>query len=252
MSRPSVHITEEPTTVEVEDTSLRLKVVSGIARLQDAVDLKGTAGTGKGWVRNASGAMEWTDLATQAELDAHAAAATAHGITRYDAGPIAVGPSVDTEVTLIEQTIPGGLLGVYGRLRCTFGGSFLNSSVSRTYTLRVYAGGTKILDVTSVAIAAAAMRRAFAGELNFANRNNAASNLVFGSVGLGAASSPTLGVGGALSGSGSGGSVPNTIASGVVAINTAVDWAFKVTLQLSFADAAFDIALDQVLLEVMS
>lgn len=53
----------------------------GITRLQDASDLSGVAGTGKGWVRDSSGAMVWTDLATQAELDAHAALAgvSAHG-----------------------------------------------------------------------------------------------------------------------------------------------------------------------------
>lgn len=68
-----VEITEDRPTVTVEGESLSLTVSAGITRLQDASDLSGTAGTGKGWVRDSSGAMVWTDLATQAELDAHAA-----------------------------------------------------------------------------------------------------------------------------------------------------------------------------------
>lgn len=74
-----VEITEDRPTVTVDGESLSLTVSAGITRLQDASDLSGTAGTGKGWVRDETGAMVWTDLATQAELDAHTAlGATAH------------------------------------------------------------------------------------------------------------------------------------------------------------------------------
>jgi hypothetical protein len=65
-----VEITEDRPTVTIDGESLSLTVSAGITRLQDASDLSGSPGTGKGWVRDGAGAMVWTDLATQAELDA--------------------------------------------------------------------------------------------------------------------------------------------------------------------------------------
>lgn len=65
----TVHIVETPTRVDVDGDALNLAVTAGINRLQDASDLAGTAGTGKGWVRNAGGAMEWTDLVTNDEAE---------------------------------------------------------------------------------------------------------------------------------------------------------------------------------------
>lgn len=76
----TVEVVEQPAFVSIDEENVTVTVDVGITRLQDASDLTGSPGTGKGWVRDGSGAMVWTDLATQAELDAHAAlTATAHG-----------------------------------------------------------------------------------------------------------------------------------------------------------------------------
>ena len=227
------------------------------------------------------------DPATQTELDAHVADTTAvHGIAdtsvleltsnravasgyagldanvfvpaaqlaRYrTAAAVAVGPSDASEVTLISQTIPGGLLGVTGAVRCTIIGDWLNNhaSATRTVTLRVYAGGTKIYDAATAAITQSTTRRAFYGEMSFVNLNSASSNRLSGIAAVGTNAAPTTGI--STWGTASLGThvVPQVFASDIVAIDTALGWIFKVTLQLSASESTLDMRISQVLLEVL-
>lgn len=213
----------------------------------------------------------WLDLlATQAELDAHAALAEllsrkgaasgyagldanvfvpAAQLARYrTAAPVAVGPSDASEVTLINQTIPGGLLGVTGALRCTIDPAdwLNNGSLARSYTLRVYAGGTKIYDSVGVSSAISGNRRALFLQMVFANRGSAAINDLSGLSVSGNANTPTTGIS-TLASVGT----TSSFGSGPTTIDTSIAWIFKATLQLSAAESTLEMRISQVLLEVL-
>jgi hypothetical protein len=89
----SIEVADDPANEEVDVTI----GVSGTGSLP----LSGSAGTGKGWVYDAGlGAMVWTDLATQAELDAAVglprALTGAVSATRYVGGVASVAPTTGT------------------------------------------------------------------------------------------------------------------------------------------------------------
>lgn len=215
------------------------------------------------------------DPATQAELDAHVAAADPHTgyqkesekaaasgyagldanvfvpsaqLARYRAAAVAVGPSDATEVTLINQTIPGGLMGTTGILRCTAGGDFMNSSGSHAWTFRVYAGGVKIYD-SGISLSAQATRRPFFAQMSYANRNSAAANQLAGFIDMGTQTAPTTGIGAIVAGAT--GSTPSAFASDLQTIDTSADWIFKVTMQLDASLSTLDMRISSVLLEVL-
>lgn len=165
----------------------------------------------------------------------------------YKAGPVAVGPSVSTEVTLIDQTIPGGLLGVRGAVRCLVDGNFLNNGAAgQTVTLRVYAAGTKIYDGVSGGYTQSANRRGLWLDMVFANRNSESANELAGFLAVGNANAPTAGISNLAAGFAN-----SSFGSGQVAIDTSASWAFKVTVQLSASETTLEMPVSLVLLEVL-
>lgn len=164
---------------------------------------------------------------------------------KFVASNVAVGPSVDTEVTLIEQTVPG--LGATGSLRCRISGDMINNSGGNLfYTLRFYAGGTEIYESTTGNIGTNASRRSVAIDMFLQNYGATNTNAIGGYHGIGAA-------GGASSGgvSSVSGGLNNSAFSGISTVETSAAFAFKVTLQLSSSNSAFDVHAYAVLLEVL-
>ena len=116
---------------------------------------------------------------------------------RYRANNVLVGPSVGTEVTIIDQTIPAGVMGTTGVLDCKLVGDWLNNhaTTGRSFTLRVYAGGTKIYDGASTgSITQATVRRGVWAQLQFACLNSASSNKLDGFLAMGNVTAPTTGI----------------------------------------------------------
>lgn len=167
------------------------------------------------------------------------------GSRTFRASNVSVGPNDASEITLIDQQLPA--FGLNSGVRCTVKGDLLsNSAASRTGTLRVYAAGTKIFDGVTGALTQTGARRALWLEMLFANYGATNTNELDGEFSLGAGANPTTGI----SGLGSGIALA-AFGSGPVAIDTSVPWNFKVTWQLSNAEALLDSRIKTVLLEVI-
>lgn len=177
------------------------------------------------------------------------AIAPANILYRYRADTITVGPSDASEVTIVSQTIPAGVMTTTGILRCFVRGDMLNNSAAgKTMIARIYAGGTKIFDsAASTSITNSVNRRMFLLDAAFINLSAANVNRMAGSFSVGAAAGPTTGLGAlvAASFSGSIGSVTP------LAIDTSIAWIWKVTLQLSASDPAYEMRISSVYTEIL-
>ena len=119
------------------------------------------------------------------------------------------------------------------------------------YTLRVYAGGTKIYDCTTSAFGAAAARRAMSFLLHFVNRGTAATNRLFGQGGVGGNVAPTTGIATINDSSLGAITTAQPFASDLQTVDTSANWIFKVTMQLSVSEVNYGARVSSVLLEVL-
>lgn len=169
---------------------------------------------------------------------------------RYRANNVLVGPSVGTEVTIIDQTIPAGIMGTTGIVDLKMVGDWLNNGAAgRGYVLRIYAGGTKIVDTaTTSSITQQTTRRALTVYAQFANLNSASSNKLSGSATLGINNAPTTGISTLATGQ-----FAAAFGSDTVSIDTSVAWNFKVTLQFAsgVSESTLDIRIGSCVLEVL-
>lgn len=171
-------------------------------------------------------------------------------VFRYRVNSVTVGPSDNTEVTVISQTIPGGMMGTAGILRCRGVGDYLNNNgaAGRTIIMRVYCGGTKVFDSNaSTSLSQSANRRMVTWDLMFSNLGASNSNRLGGDFVIGAAAGPTTGLGALVAATLSG----NVGSNGAVAIDTSVDWDWKITFQHSASESTLDLRVSSILVEVV-
>lgn len=142
-------------------------------------------------------------------------------------------------------------MGPHGVVQCLVAGdSMWNKDALGTYTMRVYAGGTKIYDCTSSAFGQAATRRTINFEMNFINLDSAKANQLIGVGSVGNNIAPTTGQGALNNTTAAALVTPQSFSSAHQAIDTSVDWIFKVTMQLNTSHAAVDMRIAQVRLKV--
>lgn len=200
------------------------------------------------------------DMATQAELDAHVAAADPHTGYRLESVAVAVAdlaapvvarllpsaPSVYTTLRDIandatEQhilgtaghTIPAGTLGASGLAVVNLFGDYLTNSGNPTLTVRVKLGATTLWADVTTALATSANRRAFRMMLRLANLGATNSQAVSGEIRIASSGAASAGAGDL--------AVVDGVSSslfGVSAIDTTADALLAVTAQMSLANAA--------------
>jgi len=200
----------------------------------------------------------------QSALDGKAALAHSHAIgdvtglqTALDARPYVLARPLNvvvanttSESDLVSVTVPGGALGTTRTLRAVLNCDYLNNSGSdRTFTLRIKLGSTTLYDAITIALPAAATRRAVRAVIEISNIASAAVQAIGGFVIISNTTAPTAGIG-QLTTDEIPAQTPIGNASGG-AEDTSTNKTFAVTVQHSAADANLAFRLNAAVVEVV-
>lgn len=178
------------------------------------------------------------EAATKQYVDgAIAVAAPTQGIL------VASGAAVSVSNTAVETpiqrvTIPGGVLGANGAIKVRVSGQYLNNSgATKTFTLRIYYGGTLMYAGTTGSLSSSALQHAF--DLEFALQGGGATNAqsIGGTVSLSAPGGSTgLGLMNSIPTASTGVAPPALY--GTASVDSTADQTLQITIQHSAASAS--------------
>lgn len=153
-----------------------------------------------------------------------------------------------TEQTFYSYTIPANLLSTKRAVRLTIAGDYLNNSGgTRTITLRVYYGATKMYDDVTTTIAASATRRPFWWDFILGAEGSAAAQVLGAKTNLGNVGATTAGLGDLSAAP----TIAGNVLFGTAAENSALDQLFSVTVQHSTNHASLSIRRRYAVLELV-